>query len=101
MTDLRTRPSTKKNPYTDLDQRQSGSTPYQFGTNSEYDRDYSETRVVEGRHHRVAKNDRGEEVFHLMLLSFLNKEYTVLAYKHISLIVDFKTIKVSQFLITI
>jgi len=77
MTDLRTRPSTKTNQYTDLDQGQLGTTPYQFGTNSEYDRDYSETRMVEGRHHRVAKNQRGEEVFRLMLLSFLYIEYTV------------------------
>jgi len=83
MTDLRTRPSTKRNPYTDLDQSQLASTPYQFGTNAGYDRDYSETRVVEGRHHRVAKNERGEEVFHFMLLAYLNIEYTVLAYKHL------------------
>jgi len=62
MTDFRTRPSTKRNPYTDLDHGHLGSTPYQFVTNYGYDRDYPETRVVEGREHRIAKDERGEEV---------------------------------------
>jgi len=63
MTDFVTRPSTKPNPYTNLGRGGFGSSPYQYATSYEYDsRVYPETRVVEGREHRVAKDEKGEEV---------------------------------------
>ncbi|WAR10572.1 hypothetical protein MAR_035648 [Mya arenaria] len=63
MTDFRTRPS-KKEDYTYLDNRELSSNPYHFATNYGYEReDLPETRMVEGREHKVTKDEKGQELY--------------------------------------
>jgi len=62
MTDFRNWPSVQKNPIFDLDQDNLRSTKYQYSNPYSYDWDLPETKMVEGRPHRVTKDDKGDEV---------------------------------------
>jgi len=63
MTEFRNQPSAKKNPIFDFDQDNLRSYTYQYSNLYSYDDwDLPETKIVEGRPHRVTRDDKGDEV---------------------------------------